>query len=111
MKINLFFKTLTIFLFNTLVYQAVKGQINTFPSSGKVGIGTGTPGTQLEILAPAISGGEKLMKFRNASNPVTFYLNPQTGLNVIASPSGEFVSGFAVSPTQLHGILTKGFLW
>ncbi|MBB2950128.1 hypothetical protein FHR29_000860 [Sphingobacterium sp. JUb56] len=25
--------------------------------------------------------------YRNANNPVTFYLNPQTGLNVMASPS------------------------
>lgn len=26
--------------------------------------------------------------YRNTNNPVTFYLNPQTGLNLMASPSG-----------------------
>lgn len=58
------------------------------------------PGTQI------IQGA-----YRNANNPVTFYLNPQTGLNVIASPSGQFISGAALSPAQVQGILTKGFLW
>jgi len=58
------------------------------------------PGTQI------IQGA-----YRNANNPVTFYLNPQTGLNVIASPSGQFISGAALSPAQIQGILTKGFLW
>lgn len=49
--------------------------------------------------------------YRNASNPVTFYLNPQTGLNVIASPAGQFISGAALSTAQVQGILTKRFLW
>lgn len=49
--------------------------------------------------------------YRNANNPVTFYLNPQTGLIVMASPLGHFISGAALSPAQIQGILTKGFLW
>ncbi|WP_312378906.1 MULTISPECIES: colicin D domain-containing protein [unclassified Sphingobacterium] len=39
--------------------------------------------------------------YRNSNNPVTFYLNPKTGLNVIASPSGQFISGAALSPVQV----------
>jgi len=29
----------------------------------------------------------------------------------MASPSGHFISGAALSPAQIQGILTKGFLW
>ncbi len=49
--------------------------------------------------------------YRNANSPVTFYLNPTTGLNVIATRSGEFISGAKLSATQVNDILTKGFLW
>ena len=40
-----------------------------------------------------------------------FYLNPETRLNVIASPSGQFISGAALNPMQFQDILNKGFLW
>lgn len=30
---------------------------------------------------------------RNANNSVAFYINPQTGLNVITSPQGQLISG------------------
>jgi RHS repeat-associated protein len=49
--------------------------------------------------------------YRSASNPVTFYLNPQTGLNVIASSSGHFITGAALGPAQVQSILMRGFLW
>ena len=58
------------------------------------------PGTQI------IQGA-----YRNASNQVIFYLNPQTGLNVITSSTGNFITGSALSAAQVQGILTKGFLW
>ncbi|WP_419698989.1 DUF6443 domain-containing protein [Mucilaginibacter sp. NFX135] len=49
--------------------------------------------------------------YRNASNLVDFYLNPQTGLNVIATRSGQFISGAKLSPEQVVSIMTRGFLW
>lgn len=58
------------------------------------------PGTQI------IQGA-----YRNANNPVTFYLNPNTGLNVVATRSGQFITGSKLSPAQVNDILTKGFLW
>jgi hypothetical protein len=49
--------------------------------------------------------------YRNANNPVVFYLNRTTGLNVIATPSGQFISGARLTAPQVNDILTKGFLW
>jgi hypothetical protein len=50
-------------------------------------------------------------RYRNANNPAVFYLNPRTGLNVVASPSGQFITGAKLSVDQIRDILTKGFLW
>ncbi|MDR2010639.1 MAG: FG-GAP-like repeat-containing protein [Bacteroidales bacterium] len=41
---------------------------------------------------------------------VIHYLNPNTGLNVISSPSGQFISGWKLNPTQLQNILKHGGL-
>jgi RHS repeat-associated protein len=49
--------------------------------------------------------------YRNSNNLVTYYLNPSTGLNVIASRSGQFITGARLSTNQVNKILTKGFLW
>ncbi|MDX2246331.1 MAG: colicin D domain-containing protein [Bacteroidia bacterium] len=49
--------------------------------------------------------------YRNTSNAVTFYLNPTTGLNVVSTRSGQFITGAKLSPAQINDILTKGFLW
>ncbi len=48
------------------------GQNNTFPASGKVGIGTISPSSQIEILAPAVTGGEKLLKLNVSDAPNDF---------------------------------------
>ena len=47
---------------------------------------------------------------RSTNNPVTCYLNPTTGLNVILTPSGQFISGARLSSAQINDILTKGFI-
>jgi hypothetical protein len=44
-------------------------------------------------------------------NPVTHFLNPQTGLNVIAGPGGNFVSGWRLGAAQLESVLTTGRLF
>ena len=43
-------------------------------------------------------------------NPVTHYLDPSTGLNVIVDPSGAFVSGWKLAPAQLQNVLNHGGL-
>jgi RHS repeat-associated protein len=42
--------------------------------------------------------------------PVTHYLNATTGLNVIASPSGNFISGWLLNPAQLQNVIKHGGL-
>jgi hypothetical protein len=42
--------------------------------------------------------------------PVTHYLDPSSGLNVIADPAGNFISGWKLSPAQLQNVLTHGGL-
>jgi RHS repeat-associated protein len=41
---------------------------------------------------------------------VTHYLNPSTGLNVMADATGNFISGWSLSPSQLQNVLTHGGL-
>ena len=41
-------------------------------------------------------------------NPVIHYLDPKTGLNVISSPSGEFISGWKLNPIQVQTSLHVG---
>jgi RHS repeat-associated protein len=43
-------------------------------------------------------------------NPVTHYVNPGTGLNVIADQAGNFVSGWRLSGAQLQNVLSRGSL-
>ena len=43
-------------------------------------------------------------------NPVTFFLNPNTGLNVITDTNGNFISGWKLSPDQFNYVLTTGKL-
>jgi hypothetical protein len=42
--------------------------------------------------------------------PVTHFLDPSSGLNVIADPAGNFISGWRLSPGQLQNVLTHGGL-
>lgn len=44
-------------------------------------------------------------------NPVRRFVDPQTGLNVIAGPGGNFVSGWRLGAEQLAGVLTTGRLF
>ena len=41
---------------------------------------------------------------------VIHYVNPNTGLNVISSPSGQFISGWKLNPAQLQNVLQHGGL-
>lgn len=42
--------------------------------------------------------------------PVTHFVDPNTGLNVIRDASGNFLSGWKLSPQQLEHVLTSGKL-
>lgn len=42
--------------------------------------------------------------------PVIHYLNPNTGLNVISTSSGQFISGWKLSSIQLQNVLQHGSL-
>jgi len=44
-------------------------------------------------------------------NPVTHYLDPASGLNVIATPSGNFVSAWRLGAEQLESVLATGRLF
>jgi hypothetical protein len=44
-------------------------------------------------------------------NPVTHYLDPSSGLNVVADPAGNYVSGWRLGAEQLEGVLTTGRLF
>jgi hypothetical protein len=41
----------------------------------------------------------------------TFYLNTQTGVNVVVDSAGNYVTGYKLGANQLSDVLTKGFLW
>jgi RHS repeat-associated protein len=43
--------------------------------------------------------------------PATHYLDSSTGLNVVADPAGNFVTGYKLSPQQMRDILTTGHLF
>jgi hypothetical protein len=43
-------------------------------------------------------------------NPVTHYVDPGTGLNVITDRAGNFVSGWRLSDAQLQNVLRRGSL-
>lgn len=42
--------------------------------------------------------------------PVTHYINPNTGLNVMKDAAGNFLSGWKLSSTQLSHVLATGKL-
>ena len=42
--------------------------------------------------------------------PVTHFVNPETGLNVMRDQSGHFLSGFRLKPKQLEHVLLNGKL-
>ncbi len=42
---------------------------------------------------------------------VTHYVNPRTGLNVVAGPSGNYISGWQLSSEQLRSVLSSGRLF
>jgi hypothetical protein len=44
-------------------------------------------------------------------NPVTHFVDPKTGLNVVADPAGNFVSGWRLGAEQLESVLTTGRLF
>lgn len=42
--------------------------------------------------------------------PVTHYVDPKTGLNVMKDSNGQFVSGWKLNPAQLQNVIARGRL-
>jgi len=57
------------------------------------------------------SPGIKVIQGTYKNQPAIHYLNPNTGLNVISRPNGQFWSGWKLGPQQLEGVLNNGTLW
>jgi hypothetical protein len=57
-------------------------------------------------------GSGKTVKIEGTyrGDPVTHYLDPTTGLNVISDKSGNFISGFKLNPAQLQNVKKRGSL-
>lgn len=56
------------------------------------------------------SAGVQAINGTYRGQSVIHYLNPNTGLNVISSPSGQFISGWKLNPAQLQNVLKHGGL-
>jgi hypothetical protein len=56
------------------------------------------------------SSSTKVIKGTYHGNPVTHYVNPSTGVNVMKDSAGNFVSGWKLSPAQLKHVLSNGKL-
>lgn len=56
------------------------------------------------------SPGVRAIQGTYHKQPVTHYLDPSTGLNVMADQAGTFISGWKLSPGQLQNVLTHGGL-
>lgn len=80
------------------------GQTNIFPASGKVGIGTLAPSSQLQVVTPALSGGENLLKMKvdDAENDSFEIKNSTGGVNSFI----PLLVGNVVSTTNSALVLT-----
>ena len=54
------------------------------------------------------SGGVKEIAGSYRGDPVTHYLNPTTGLNVMADPSGKFLSGWKLRTVLKKPVVKRG---
>ena len=56
------------------------------------------------------SAGVQTINGTYRGQSVIHYLNPNTGLNVISNPAGQFISGWKLNPAQLQNVLKHGGL-
>src|SRR5690606_20859124 len=56
------------------------------------------------------SAGVQTINGTYRGQSVIHYVNPNTGLNVISSPTGQFISGWKLNPAQLQNVLKHGGL-
>ena len=56
------------------------------------------------------SSGVKIINGTYRGQPAVHYLNPNTGLNVISRPNGQFWSGWKLNTGQLQNVLQHGGL-
>lgn len=56
------------------------------------------------------AAGTRAIQGTYRGNPVTHFVDSNTGLNVIRDSSGNFLSGWKLSPEQLQNVMTRGKL-
>ena len=56
------------------------------------------------------ASGTKEISGTYRGNPVTFHIDPSTGLTVIQKPNGDFLSGWKLNPQQKQHVLMDGKL-
>ncbi|WP_350024124.1 colicin D domain-containing protein [Pseudomonas protegens] len=61
---------------------------------------------QKHIAAPET----KLIEGTYRGNPATHFVDPNTGINIIRDPSGNFLSGWKLNPQQLLHVVKSGKL-
>jgi len=73
-----------LFILSTFYLNISFAQTNIFPATGKVGIGLTSPSSQLEMLTPATSGIESLMKLR-VSDAASDYFEITNGTGLLST--------------------------
>jgi uncharacterized protein RhaS with RHS repeats len=56
------------------------------------------------------SAGVQTINGTYRGQAVIHYINPNSGLNVISSPTGQFISGWKLNPAQLQNVIKHGGL-
>lgn len=88
---------------------------HAFKHAGDFGVVGNPSNTTLAEFSSAIHNhviapGTQAIQGAYRGEPVTHFVDPNTGLNVIRDASDNFLSGWKLNPKQLEHVLTRGNL-
>lgn len=88
---------------------------HAFKHAGDFGVVGNPSNTTLVEFSSAIHNhviapGTQAIQGAYRGEPVTHFVDPNTGLNVIRDASDNFLSGWKLNPKQLEHVLTRGNL-
>lgn len=88
---------------------------HSFKHAGDFGIPGNSNNSSLSSFSSAIqqhitARGTLAISGTYRGQPVTHFFNPRTGVNVIRSRTGEFISGWRLSAKQIQYVITTGRL-
>jgi hypothetical protein len=88
---------------------------HTFKHAADFGIVGNANNNTLSALGAAIqahvsAAGTRVIKGTYRSSPVTHFVDPRSGLNVIQDAAGNLLSGWRLNSQQLENVLTRGSL-